>query len=198
MAVPGRHQRGPKAAGTVQSLKVALAARIVAALDRQGLTVREAQARTGQAAADFSRLRGGQLERFTVERLVGIAEALGERLALSLGTAGGHRERLVPAPLASHLRELRSLCRRFAVRRLGAFGSVLRDDFDPDSSDIDLTVDFGVSLIYGPVDQYFGFKAAVERLLGREVDLVELRSLRASRLRQSIERTQVPVYEQAA
>ena len=185
-------------ADTVRSIKFALAARIVASLDRQGLTVREAQARTGRAAADFSRLRGGHLERFTIERLLGIAAALGEQLRLSLAVEGVCGEPAVPAPLSAHLRELRALCRRFAVRRLGAFGSVLRDDFDPRHSDIDLSVEFGCSVVHGPADQYFGFKAAVERLLGREVDLVEIKSMRASRLKRSIERTQVPVYEQAA
>jgi uncharacterized protein len=183
---------------SAQALKAELAARIVSALERQGLTVREAQAKTGQAAADFSRLRGGQLERFTVERLLGIAEALGERLSLSVTAEEGHGGSVMPILLASKLRELRILCRRFAVLRLGAFGSVLRKDFDPGRSDIDLAVEFARSRRYGPADQYFKFKSALEQLFGREVDLVELRAMPASRLKQSIERSQVPVYEQAA
>jgi predicted nucleotidyltransferase len=187
----------PTGAKAVQSLKTELAARIVASLDRQGLTVREAQSKTGQAAADFSRLRGGQLDRFTIERLLGIAEALGEPLSLALTAEGGKGGPAVPVPLAGHLRGLRILCRRYAVRRLGAFGSVLRDDFDPKRSDIDLTVEFGRSRTYGLADQYFRFKVAIERLLGREVDLVELRAMPASRLKQSIERSQLPVFDHA-
>jgi predicted nucleotidyltransferase len=198
MSRSARIQGRPSGARTIQSLKAELASRIVASLDRHGLTVREAQARTGQAAGDFSRLRGGQLDRFTIERLLGIAEALGEPLSLSLTAEGGKDGPAVPGPLASHLRGLRILCRRYAVRRLGAFGSVLRDDFDPKRSDIDLTVEFGRSRTYGLADQYFRFKAAIERLLGREVDLVELRAMPASRLKQSIERSQLPVYDQAA
>ena len=120
---------------SAQALKVELAARIISALERRGLTVREAQAITGHAAADFSRLRSGDLARFTVERLLGMAE------------------------------------------RLGAFGSVLREDFDPSRSDIDLAVEFARSQLYGPADQYFKFKEALEQLLGLEVDLVELRAL---------------------
>jgi predicted nucleotidyltransferase len=191
-------QGRPRGATAIQLLKAQLASRILAALDRLGLTVREAQARTGQAAGDFSRLRGGQLDRFTIERLLGIAEALGEPLSLSLTAEGGKAGPVVPGPLAAHLRGLRILCRRYAVRRLGAFGSVLRDDFDPKRSDIDLTVEFGRSRTYGLADQYFRFKAAIERLLGHEVDLVELRAMPASRLKQSIERSQLPVYDQAA
>lgn len=198
MTRSARIQGRPRGAKAIQSLKVELAARIVASLDRQGLTVREAQARTGQAAGDFSRLRGEQLDRFTIERLLGIAEALGEPLSLSLTAEGGRGGSAVPAPLAGHLRGLRILCRRYTVRRLGAFGSVLRDDFDPKRSDIDLTVEFGRSRTHGLADQYFRFKAAIERLLGREVDLVELRAMPASRLKQSIERSQLPVYDQAA
>jgi predicted nucleotidyltransferase len=75
---------------------------------------------------------------------------------------------------------------------------VLREDFDPRRSDIDLAVEFARSRRYGPADQYFKFKEALEQLLGLEVDLVELRAMPASRLKQSIERSQVPVYEQAA
>jgi predicted nucleotidyltransferase len=198
MAKYSKIQVHPTGAKAIQSLKAELAARIVAALDRLGLTVREAQARTGQAAGDFSRLRGEQLDRFTIERLLGITEALGEPLSLSLTAEGGKSGPAVPGPLAGHLRGLRILCRRYAVRRLGAFGSVLRDDFDPKRSDIDLTVEFGRSRTYGLADQYFRFRAAIERLLGREVDLVELRAMPASRLKQSIERNQLPVYDQAA
>jgi predicted nucleotidyltransferase len=191
-------QGRPTGAKAIQSLKAELAARIVASLDRLGLTVREAQARTGQAAGDFSRLRGGQLDRFTIERLLGIAEALGERLSLSLVAEGGEVIPAVPAPLAGQLRGLRILCRRYAVRRLGAFGSVLTEAFDSRRSDIDLAVEFGRTRTFGLADQYFRFKAALERLLGREVDLVELRAMPVSRLKQSIERSQIPLFESAA
>jgi predicted nucleotidyltransferase len=75
---------------------------------------------------------------------------------------------------------------------------VLRDDFDPKRSDIDLTVEFGRSRSFGPADQYFRFKAAIERLLGREVDLVELCAMPASRLKQSIERSQISLFESVA
>lgn len=183
---------------SVEALKRELASRILAALDRQGLTVREAQERTGQAAADFSRLRGGRLDRFTIERLVSIAEELGERISLCLNVESNPQDPVLPGPLAANLRELRLLCRRYAVRRLGAFGSVLRQDFDPARSDIDLAVEFGHSRQHGPAAQYFRFKESLERLLGRKVDLVELPAMPASRLKRSIERSQVPVYEQAA
>lgn len=182
----------------IQDLKAELARRIVAALDREGLTVREAQARTGQAAADFSRLRNGDLARFTIDRLLAMAEALGQRLSVAVTSATDGAEPKVPRPLAGHLRELRILCRRYDVRRLAVFGSAARGDFDPTRSDLDFVVEFRRSRTHGPADQYFRFKLALERLFGRDVDLVELKALPESRLKRSIERTQVPVYDEVA
>ena len=96
--------------------------------------------------------------------------------------------------IAQHRLEIDRLCRQFGVRRLAAFGSVLREDFDPATSDVDFVGEFspvGGSVTAPP---YFNFKAALERLLGCPVDLVELTAMSDSRLKRIIERTQVPVY----
>jgi len=61
-------------------LKSILAADIIKALDRQDLSVRDAHARTGIAAADFSRIRNADLGRPTVDRLMMIMNRLGHRL----------------------------------------------------------------------------------------------------------------------
>ena len=61
----------------LRQLKALLAAEIVRALDDGGLTVRKAESLTGIAAADFSRLRGADLGRFTVDRLMTILSRLG-------------------------------------------------------------------------------------------------------------------------
>jgi predicted nucleotidyltransferase len=93
---------------------------------------------------------------------------------------------------------MRALCRRYGVRKLAAFGSVLRQDFKPASSDVDLSVVFGKSRRFDASEQYFGFKEALERLLRRAIDLVELSGMPESRLKRSVLREQVVVYEQAA
>ena len=72
--------------------------------------------------------------------------------------------------IASHLAELRALCRRFAVARLEVFGSAARgDDFDPSSSDADFLVEFQVAERLAPLQQFFGLNeaslAALERLV---------------------------------
>src|SRR6266550_1498830 len=64
--------------------KAILAAEIIKALDRDGLSVRGAQGRTGIAAADFSRIRNADLGRFTVDRLMSIINRLGSRVEVRI------------------------------------------------------------------------------------------------------------------
>jgi predicted XRE-type DNA-binding protein len=67
-----------------QQFKAILAAEIIKALDRDGLSVRGAQSRTGIAAADFSRIRNADLGRFTVDRLMSIINRLGSRVEVKV------------------------------------------------------------------------------------------------------------------
>src|SRR6266481_3342117 len=92
--------------------------------------------------------------------------------------------------------ELQALCRRFHVRRLDLFSSAARGDFDPEHSDIDFLVEFDrehpEALSF---DTYFGFKEALEALLGRPVDLVEPSAVRNPYLNASIDGSREPVFE---
>ena len=64
--------------------KAILATEIIKALDRERLTVRQANARTGIAAADFSRIRNADLGRFTVDRLMATLNRLGSRIEVKV------------------------------------------------------------------------------------------------------------------
>ena len=68
----------------VDQFKSILAAEIIKALDRDKLTVRAAHARTGIAAADFSRIRNADLGRFTVDRLMSTLNRLGSRVEVKV------------------------------------------------------------------------------------------------------------------
>lgn len=68
----------------VEQFKSILAAEIIKTLDRDKLTVRAAHARTGIAAADFSRIRNADLSRFTVDRLMSILNRLGSRVEVKV------------------------------------------------------------------------------------------------------------------
>ena len=64
--------------------KAILATEIIKTLDRERLTVRGAQARTGIAAADFSRIRHADLSRFTADRLITVLNRLGSRVEVNV------------------------------------------------------------------------------------------------------------------
>jgi predicted XRE-type DNA-binding protein len=68
----------------VKQFKALLAAEIIKTLDRRSLSVREAHAQTGFAAADFSRIRNADLARFTLDRLVGMLNRLGSRVEVKV------------------------------------------------------------------------------------------------------------------
>lgn len=68
----------------LEQLRALLAAEIIKALDAEKLTVRAAEARTGIAAADFSRIRNVRLDRFTVDRLMTILGRLGQDIKIEL------------------------------------------------------------------------------------------------------------------
>ena len=70
--------------GDAEQFKGILAAEIIKTLDREQLSVRAAHARTGIAAADFSRIRNADLGRFTVDRLMSIINRLGSRVEVKV------------------------------------------------------------------------------------------------------------------
>src|SRR5471030_2405746 len=72
-----------------EQFKAILAAEIIKALDREGLSVRAAHGRTGFAAADFSRIRNADLGRFTVDRLMSIINRLGSRVEVKVRVRRG-------------------------------------------------------------------------------------------------------------
>lgn len=65
-------------------------------------------------------------------------------------------------------RQLAEFCRRHHIRRLAFFGSVLRDDFGPES-DIDVLVEFEPGHVPGL--SFFSMEEELGRILGRKVDL---------------------------
>lgn len=83
-------------------------------------------------------------------------------------------------------------CRKWRVAELSLFGSVLRDDFGPDS-DIDVLVSFDPDApwsLYDWVDMIDELKA----IFGRDVDLVEREAIRNPFRRREILSTREVVY----
>ncbi len=75
-----------------RQLKAILAAAIMKTLDKKALSVRKAQRLTGVPAADLSRIRNADLERFTSDRMMTILNKLGSRVDVSVRVKERKRE----------------------------------------------------------------------------------------------------------
>lgn len=91
-------------------------------------------------------------------------------------------ERILDVPMRIELPrdEITGLCRKYHVDELAVFGSVLRDDFRPDS-DIDFLVKFQRDDA-GPWMSYLtGLQEELSRILRRPVDVVDWVAVEKSR-----------------
>ena len=80
--------------------------------------------------------------------------------------------------IARHRTEISAICRRYRIRRLDVFGSAARaDDLDAARSEVDFLVAFAPGVSVG-LDTFFGAKADLAQLPGRDVDLVEAGAIR--------------------
>lgn len=75
--------------------------------------------------------------------------------------------------------EIADFCHRWKISELSLFGSVLRDDFGPDS-DIDVLVTFAPEASWSLLD-HVTMQDELEMIFGRDVDLLSRRGLEHSR-----------------
>ncbi len=86
-----------------------------------------------------------------------------------------------------------AFCRKWRVREFSLFGSVLRDDFRPDS-DVDVLVSFAPD---APWDYWVGWPEMIDELesiFGRKIDFVEKEALQNPYRRQEILSTRKVLY----
>jgi predicted nucleotidyltransferase len=93
-----------------------------------------------------------------------------------------------------HRNEISSICKRYRVSKLDVFGSAARKvDFKINSSDADFLIEFEPDVQVG-LDQLMGIKTELEKLLGRNVDLIEPEAVLNPFVKASIQRHQESVY----
>ena len=73
------------------------------------------------------------------------------------------------------LKDFALFCRRWKIREFAVFGSILRDDFKPES-DVDILVTFSQNAEWGLFD-HVQIRNELESMLNRKVDLVTRRAL---------------------
>jgi predicted nucleotidyltransferase len=77
------------------------------------------------------------------------------------------------------MEQIADFCQRWKITEFALFGSVLRDDFRPDS-DIDVLVTFAPDAEWSLFDHMHA-EEELSQLLGRDVDLVSRRAVEESR-----------------
>src|SRR3954452_23182351 len=82
------------------------------------------------------------------------------------------RELAIPIPHE----EIAAFCRKWGIKRLSFFGSIVRDDFDPERSDVDVLVELRPDTKARGL-AYFGAEIELSEIFGRKVDLLQATEL---------------------
>jgi uncharacterized protein len=97
-------------------------------------------------------------------------------------------------PIKIDLDRIAQFCRERGICRLSLFGSVVRDDFDLERSDVDVLAEFAPHALDGVGWDYFGYGEELAQIVGRKVDF-------CSRLNKYVwplvKNELIPIYEQA-
>jgi predicted nucleotidyltransferase len=75
-------------------------------------------------------------------------------------------------PIQIDHEKIAAFCRARGIRRLSLFGSVLRDDFDPARSDVDVLAEFEPDALKEIGFRYFGYGEELSAIIGRKVDFI--------------------------
>ena len=102
--------------------------------------------------------------------------------------------RVAELPIQIDREQIARFCRERGIRRLSLFGSVLRQDFDPRQSDVDVLAEFEPGILKKVGFQYFGYGKELAAIIGRKVDFCSrLHPLILGRVKEEL----LPVYERA-
>ena len=94
----------------------------------------------------------------------------------------------------NQLEAIINACRRHRVARLHAFGSVLRPDYRPGESDIDLLVEFQPDAPEALYKTYFSLLNELRQSLATRIDLVMADAVRNPYVKSSIEASKREIY----
>jgi predicted nucleotidyltransferase len=95
-------------------------------------------------------------------------------------------------PIALDRDALAAFCRARGIKKLSLFGSVLRDDFEPGRSDVDVLVDYEPEV--RPSWDVFEHARDLGRMLGHEVDM-NTPGMLNRHFAAKVLQTAVPIYE---
>ena len=73
-------------------------------------------------------------------------------------------------PIPVDDQKIAGFCKARGIRKMSLFGSVLRPDFDPETSDVDVYAEFQPGALNGIGLDYFGYGDELASILGHKVD----------------------------
>lgn len=97
-------------------------------------------------------------------------------------------------PIRIDREKIAEFCRARGIRRLSLFGSVLRDDFDPARSDVDVLAEFEPGALSGVGFRYFGYGETLTAIFGRKVDFC---SRLNKHIEEAVRREAIPIYDRS-
>jgi hypothetical protein len=97
-------------------------------------------------------------------------------------------------PIQIDPRLVAAFCKDRGIRRLSLFGSVLRGDFDPTRSDVDVLAEFHPQALSRLGLNYFAYGEDLSKILGARVDFC---SKLNRHIAQSIGNEMLPIYDEA-
>ena len=95
--------------------------------------------------------------------------------------------------LSAYRSRLTELCHSLSVRCLELVGSAAREDFHPESSDIDVLIEFEGN--HALFDRYFELKFGLESIFGRKVDVIQNGAIMNPHIRTTLEQDRITIYE---
>ncbi|MDQ6844053.1 MAG: nucleotidyltransferase domain-containing protein [Bacteroidota bacterium] len=95
--------------------------------------------------------------------------------------------------IEEHITDINSLCVKYNVKQLFAFGSALTEKFN-NESDIDLIVNFEPIDTVQYADNYYDFKFSLEDVFKKPVDLLEEKAIKNPYFREGIDKQRQLIY----
>lgn len=96
--------------------------------------------------------------------------------------------------VTDNIQNLFALCKKYKVKTLYAFGSILTPRFN-EKSDVDLLVNFNTEIDYNNyADNFFDLYHALKALFNRDVDLVDESSVKNPYFKEELDETKRLIY----
>ena len=101
-------------------------------------------------------------------------------------------KKLEELPIPIDREKIAAFCRERGIGKMSLFGSVVRDDFDPARSDVDVLAEFLPGALDGVGLNYFGYGDELSEVIGHRVDFC---SKLNQRILPRVQKQLVTIYE---